>query len=188
MKNAAWVLAALSVCALCSATRGEMGGEASRTMHYRASLKPAGESDRPLQLSIEFDPILFSVTTLQNKYRVVALRAENFTAASIKLSVRDDAIELRTGSGKVVKGIFNLQTRDSEVWDALSAEHRKALAYPLSFPASPSAGETGARAGVVSFFAFFPAADANEPPEIFHYTIQSLGVTAEMKKPAVAKR
>jgi hypothetical protein len=183
MKSKFYVLSTIALFSALLSVRGEMSGESGRSSRFVGKLDPAASFTNQCEFSVEIERVMFKLNSLKDKYKLVRIRVENRMSGPIKLSGAEDGIELEMGDGNVVRGTFNLQGQDGSLWDSLSEDMRKALAYPLSIRGVKGDGVNPRRPEVVYVFAFFPADKASEVPRSFRYTIQSVGKTVKIELP-----
>jgi hypothetical protein len=137
------------------------GGKSKRVV-YRGTLQgdASGES---VQFDAEVEPLLYRLTGVGDRYRVIRLRVRNAGTQRLALSVAADTVEALVRTGPPVKAVLDLGARDAAVWDALPADLRSAVVYPRAV----QGGEEE------SIFVFLPAADLTDVPQGFRYTIAS---------------
>jgi len=116
-----------------------------------------------VEFSARVEKVLYSITSVQNKYKVIRIRIVSKSETPLQLSADNDAIDVVI-AGKKVAGILDIFKKDSGFWDGLTPEIRKSLAYP---PNVPSREEE-------SIFVFIPKDTAENIPEAFHYKIATL--------------
>lgn len=187
MKSRMFLLTGMALLAWLPLLRGDEGHESGQSIKMSGRLDPTASFAEQCDFSTEIEPVTFKLTSFKDKYKVVRIRVENRKGETIKLSAEKDGIELVLADGKVVKGTFNLKAQDGPVWDSLSDEMRKVLAYPLSIRAAKVGDGSRAREEVINFFAFFPADKVPDVPRSFHYTIKSLGKTLTLEQRVVAR-
>src|SRR2546425_11375798 len=79
--------------------RGEMGGERRRQTYYAGSFQRGPDSKEKCEFSVEIDDVTFLLSSVQNKYKVVAVKVQNWGATTIPLSGEKDRIDARMPSG-----------------------------------------------------------------------------------------
>jgi hypothetical protein len=184
MKSRIVLFSAIVLLSWLLSLRSEMSGERGRSSSsFVGELNPGDTPTNQCMFSIEIDRVTFKLNSLKNKYKLVRVRLENMMSGPIRLSREGDSIELELSDGKVVRGTFNLQGRDGQLWDALSDDTRKALAYPLFARGVKGDEASPRRPEVIYVFAFFPADEVPEMPRVFRYKIQSVGKTIVIKSP-----
>lgn len=146
---------------------------------YKAELSLGNNRDETCQLSIEVNPILFRLTTLNNKYYVLRLRSQNETGVALKLSPADDKVEILF-NGKGIQGILNLAATDSGSWDGLTKYMRETLAYPAQVDAYEEEGLY-----IYVPVDFLKAVPETEMPSAIVFTIKSLNRSVELRRPVV---
>lgn len=156
------------------------GASVSRTVSYRADLQVESEAGEPCSFSISLDPVLFGLHTLQGKYRVVRILVSNRSGKPVTLSPRADRLKVRLHDGREVDAILNMQQADPTIWDRLSDEVRRALAYPKSIPAGDESAV--GRGSQVAFFVFLPV-EVADPPKSFELSIDSLHRSVVIDRP-----
>jgi hypothetical protein len=143
-------------------------GSKGKKVIYEAHVR-VGNVDQPdCHFMIELEPILFQINSVQNKYRVVRINIRNDSQAPLKLSLDKDSVQVRTDS-RVVKGSLSVASSDQAWWDGLSAELRKALAYP-----DQSVIKRGEEENV---FVFVPVSDLPTLPTEILFKIDSVSAT-----------
>jgi hypothetical protein len=138
------------------------GGKSKRLV-YRGTLPTSEGAGRDVQFDAELEPLLFRLTAVRERYRVVRIRLRNAGARPLALSVVGDVVEAHFRSGSAVTGLLDLGAHDAAAWAGLPAEVRNAIVYPRVVPA----GEEE------SVFVFLPVADVGDAPVGFRYTIAS---------------
>jgi hypothetical protein len=84
----------------------------------------------------------------------------------------------------VVRGLFDLQSTDSAIWDSFDAPLRQALAYPVTLKAAVGAGSgRGGSPEVTYLFAFYPSDKVPDVPLRFEYWIDSLQQSIRIEPP-----
>jgi hypothetical protein len=144
-------------------------GGKGKDQHYSATER-FGEGT--VEFWIRIETVLFSITSVQNKYKVIHVRIFSKSEKPLQLSVDNDAMEVVIG-GKKVAGILDISKTDPAFWDGLTAEMRKSLAYPLNVPLREEE----------SIFVFVPKDAAENLPEAFRYKIASLPSEVVIKPP-----
>ena len=140
-----------------------VNGSKGRTVIYGARFPVnATGSD---SFSIELEPILFPILSLQSKYRVIRISVRNQSSAPLQLSLATDAVQARVGQ-RLVSGRLSVSDSEPAWWNGLTADMRKALVYPDQAPIK--AGEED------NVFAFFPVADLPAVPEEVLFKVASL--------------
>lgn len=147
-----------SVIGAIPSARGN-GGK-GKAQEYTATINFGGET---IEFSTRIEKVLFSITSVQNKFKVIRIQIVNKSEKSLPLSVDNDAIDVVI-DGKKVAGILDIFRKDSAFWDGLTPEIRKSLAYPPNVPSRE--GE--------SIFVFIPKDTAENIPEVFRYKIATL--------------
>lgn len=183
MKSNLFASSAMILLVALTSTRGEMSGESGRSSRFVGKLEPGASYTNQCEFSVEIERVMFKLNSLKDKYKVVRIRVENRMSAPIMLSADQDAIELVIGNGNVVRGTFNLRGQDGALWDSLSEDMRKSLAYPLSIRGVKGDGVNSRQPEVIYVLAFFPADKVPEMPRSFRYTIQGVGKTVKIELP-----
>jgi hypothetical protein len=88
-----------------------------------------GDSIR-VQMVWQYDPILFQLTSLVGRYRVVRIDISNNGQKAFELSAENDRLAAVI-SGREVPAILDLGASDAKAWDAIADEMRRNLAYPV---------------------------------------------------------
>ncbi len=157
------------------------GGKAKNYI-YKGELS-LGKDGQACQLSIEVNPVLFRLTTLNSKYHVLLLRSQNETGVVLKLSPDGDKVEIVLG-GKRIQGILNLAATDAASWDGLTKYMRETLAYPAQVDAHEEEG----------LYIFVPVESLKAGPETtmpseIVFTVKSLNRSVQLRRPVTgAKR
>ena len=137
------------------------GGKGKRVM-YRGALA-GSDAGQDIQFDAELEPLLFRLTSVRNRSRVVRIRIRNTGAAPLALSAASDVVQAQLPGGSTLAGLLDLAARDAQAWDGLPADVRSAIVYPRTVPA----GEEE------SVFVFWPVSSATDVPTAFRYTIAS---------------
>jgi hypothetical protein len=153
---------------LCAATAAGNGNKAKKEVYE-------GNAGR-ISFSVELEPILFQLNTVQNRYRLVRIRIVNDSSAHLTLSGQDDKVVLVSDSGEA-DAILNLGRRDAALWDGLDSTLRSILAYPLRVPA----GEEE------SVFAFVLADRVKQAPRELRYTVAALNQRVTLLRRGTAR-
>src|SRR5687767_12105887 len=104
-----YVSVALATClAILFATSVFSNGNRARKDVYTA--KAQGYS-----FSMEIEPILFELNTVQNRYRVLRIRIVSATATDLPLSSQNDRVTLVGPIGDI-PGILSLPRQDPMLW------------------------------------------------------------------------
>jgi len=164
----AWIVTLVGLVALGSLSLGTTpslanGGKSKRIL-YRGTLQTGDAGGQEVHFDAEVEPLLFRLTGVADRYRVIRIRIRNSSARSLVLSAGADTMEAQLRGGPTVKAVLDLGAQDSVLWDSLDADLRSAIVYPRVV----QSGEEE------SVFVFLPAADfADAPPQGFRYTIAS---------------
>src|SRR5438445_8778252 len=121
-------LAALASLVFASEGVPANGGKSKKT-RYQATVLVADAPQQRYQFDAELESLLFRLTALKDKYRVVRIRVVNSSQKTLVLSSADDAVQVEFPRGPVA-GILNMGAADAAVWDALAPDLRQAIAYP----------------------------------------------------------
>ena len=153
------------------------GGKAKKYV-YKAEL-PLG--NKSCKLEVEVNPVLFRLTTLNNKYHVLLIQSRNETGVPLKLSPADK-VEILLG-GKRVQGILNLASSDVATWDGLAKHMREAVAYPAQVDANEEEG----------LYVYVPTESLkdvleDEVPKSIVFTVQSLNRSVTLRRPESATK
>ena len=183
MKSKCYLFTVVALLSVLMPARGEMSGESGRSSRFIGKLDPSASYTNQCDFSVEIERVLFQLNSIKDKYKVIRIRVENRMIGPLKLSADQDAIEAEVNGGDVVRGTFNLQGQDGALWDSLSDDMRKELAYPLSIRGVKGNEVNPRRPEVVYVFAFFPADKVSTVPRSFRYTIQSAGKTVKIELP-----
>jgi hypothetical protein len=174
------VLALFTLVLLPSVARAN-GGKA-KNYTYVAELPLGNDRSEVCRLSIEVNPVLFRLMTLNNQYYVLLLRGQNETGIPLKLSSADDKVEILF-SGKKIQGILNLAAADSASWDHLTKYMRETLAYPAQIDPHEEEG----------LYIYVPidslkAIPENEMPRSIVFTVKSLNRSVQLHLPSAARK
>ncbi len=156
------ILMALAWLALGPALTFANGGKSKRVV-YRGTLQSGDATGLDVQFEAEVEPLLFRLTGVGDRYRVIRIRVRNTGTQRLVLSASADTVEAIVRNGPPVKAVLDLGTRDAPLWDGLAADLRRAVAYPSTL----QGGEEE------SVFVFLPAAELADVPQGFRYTIAS---------------
>jgi hypothetical protein len=175
MRRAAFAIALLILVAgtretMLADIAGSRGGPTTLMGRMRG---PDGRDSATFEISYYREE--FRLSSVRDKYKLVRIRISNFSTAPLRLSDERDRIDLVLPDNTVVRGLLNLQSADSPLWDSFDAGLRQALAYPATVKAAP--GSDAARGGspeVIYLFAFFPSERVLNVPLRFEYWIDSL--------------
>jgi hypothetical protein len=123
---------------------------------------------------VEFEPILFRLVSVQNKYKVIRVNIVNRSKKPLQLSLQDDRIQIRVGppgspNAKVVNAVFDISRTDPNWWKSLDPALQRALAYPDQAAIRTSEVE--------NVFVFVPTADLPSFPDQLLYMIKSYSAT-----------
>ncbi len=150
------LLAVTKESALCN-------GRELRETEYQGQIKMAqGE----VLFSTRIEKVMFSLNSLQDKYKVVRIQVENRSNIAISLSIEKDKMELLFMDGRIISGILDLSSHDPNLWQSFSPEFRAILAYPEIVQKETRS--------IQNIFIFIPNPKLDELPKSFRYTIDSL--------------
>lgn len=170
-------------------TRGSISPEAGQPRRYVGGLSLGDAREERCEFAIEVDKIAFVLNSLENKYRLIRVRVDNFSRTPILLSPDKDSFELKIGENIAVKGLLSLRKADPQLWDSLTIEMREALAYPQTFEPAKVSTEGGRETPQpIYLFVFFPKDKVPQLPGSFTYRIDSLDKTSEIRERVPAKR
>jgi hypothetical protein len=154
-----------SLLLVAASTMLAANGSKGKKVIYEAHIR-VGDANQPdCHFTIELEPILFQINSVQNKYRVIRINIRNDSQASLKLSLDKDSVQVRADS-RLVKGNLSVAGSDQAWWDGLSSELRRALAYP-----DQSAIKRGEEENV---FVFVPVSDLPTLPVEILFKIDSV--------------
>jgi hypothetical protein len=171
-----------------SRLRASVSGTASVSVEYVADVRQAdGSGSYSFNVSIE--PLMFRLQSVQGKYRLLRLRVQNSTAATIAFSSDADRFDVIT-RGATVPAVLNPQHVDAPFWDALDATTRETLAYPMSLkgvaPAAPGARPASPES--IYIYLLVPASQVSQVPDSFTYSIKSLNQVITIRtRPPMAR-
>jgi len=191
MKSAKLLCSSLLVSLLLmeQPTSGSVSPEAGQPRRYVGGLNLGDAREERCEFAIEVDKIAFVLNSLENKYRLIRVRVDNFSKTPILLSPDKDSFELKVEENISVKGVLNLRKADPQLWDSLTVELREALAYPQTFePAKVSTDGGRERPQPIFLFIFFPKDKVPKLPGSFAYRIDSLDKTSEIRERLPAAR
>src|SRR5688500_4058513 len=120
----------ISLLLFQKSTDGSISPEAGQLRRYVGGLILGDARENRCEFAIEVDKIAFVLNSLENKYRLIRIRVDNFSQTPILLSSDKDSFELKIDENITVKGLLNLRKADPRLWDSLSIDLREALAYP----------------------------------------------------------
>jgi len=163
-------LLAMIVPLLVLTASAEISGDRGRRVIYRGSLQLGTEQPQGVEFSIELEPVVFLINSVQNKYKVVRIRMENPTRTDLRL-LDEDRIEMRYPEGVSVSGHLDLQRVDPQFWDAFDASQMLALAYPQVLRGRET----------IYVHAFFPSAQVKNMPVEFEFVVG--GKTVRIARP-----
>jgi hypothetical protein len=154
-----------SLFLVAASTMLAANGSKGKKVIYEAHIA-VGDANQPnCHFMIELEPILFQISSVQNKYRVIRINIRNDSQTSLKLSLDKDSVQLRADS-RLVKGSLSVANSEQAWWDGLSPELRRALAYP-----DQSAIKRGEEENV---FVFVPVSDLPTLPVEILFKIDSV--------------
>ncbi len=125
----------------------------------------------------------FQISSVYDKYKLVRVRVSNYSTTPLRLSAERDRIDLLLPGNSVVRGLLDLQSADSQVWDAFDAPLRQALAYPSAVKAAPAEGVRTGSPEVIYLFAFYPKDMVTKLPVRFEYWVDSLQQSIRIEPP-----
>jgi len=140
------------------------GGELKETQYY-GEVQMGDGSDKVL-FSATLERVMFTLSSLENKYKVIKIKIENKSKSPLALSIENDEIEIVLNNGKKIAGILNMRKHDPELWNGFNPEMRETLAYPDVVTPPPK--------GVHNIFLFIPDPKLDTLPVVFRYRIDSL--------------
>jgi hypothetical protein len=146
-------------------------GAKAKTTVYQATLGS-------IEFSTEIDNILFALTSLQSKYKVVRINVRNRGRDTLRFSKSKDQVMLffpDAAAGRV--GLLDLQRRDPAVWDGLESELRAMLVYPELV-------EPGEEENV---FVFIPDPTLTRLPVHVDFMVSSANRTVALRHPVSKK-
>jgi hypothetical protein len=144
-------------------TRSLANGGKSKRVVYRGTLQLGSAAGSDVHFDAEVEPLLFRLTGVGDRYRVIRIRIRNTGTQRLVLSAGGDTVEALVRSGPPIKAVLDLGSLDAPLWDGLAADLRSAVVYPRAV----QGGEEE------SVFVFLPAADFSDVPQGFRYTIAS---------------
>jgi hypothetical protein len=150
---------------LASSSLLATNGTKGKRVVYEAAIRLGDATAPNCRFLVELEPILFQVESVQGKYKVIRINIKNDSQSRLKLSMDKDSVQARA-AGRLVNGSLNLAVSDQAWWDGLSANLRKALAYPDQ--TSITQGEEE------NVFVYFPVADMPALPEEIRFKIDSV--------------
>lgn len=123
----------------------------------------ARSSNENIEFKTSIDGVLFLLTSVENKYKLIQVRVINNSGTPLRLSDDKDTVTLVFKDTQVM-GILDVYRRDSAFWDALAPDVRDILAYPANVPGHEEE----------SVFIFIPRDSPDDLPRELHYRIASL--------------
>jgi hypothetical protein len=139
-------------------------GGKGKTDRYKGQILLGQNWDEDCQFSIEIEKVMFHLNSVQNKYKVVRIKINNYSKKALHLSKEKDKIELHLPGNRSIPGILDLSNHDPTFWDTFDAAMRKTLVYP----------EVVKEGEEENIFVFIPDPKLEELPLEFLYTIDSL--------------
>jgi hypothetical protein len=120
-------LAGFAVSILAPAVATAAG--AGRRLPTRTLVGSATGDSVQVQLSWEYDPLLFQLNAFRDRYKVVRIELFNKGQQAFVLSAAGDRL-VALVAGRPVPAILDLGGADPAVWDSLAGDMRRDLAYP----------------------------------------------------------
>lgn len=174
-------LAGLAAClSLVQSGRAENNRKNSPVAFSTAHALPPGVPRGPLSAETKLDPVTFALTAFEGKYRIVRVEVENLTNDRIDLDATTDKFVayLDKENKNPVSGVLDLVAAgDGALWDKISEERRKLLAYPKTID----------RKATLSIYVFFPRDQLSDLPWNFEWKVTAGDRTAQLKRPPIAK-
>jgi hypothetical protein len=122
------------------------------------------------RFTADIDPVMYRVTSLASKYRVIRVNVRSRAEQPLKLSLQKDGVEV-TVNGRKVPAILNLRDKDADCWEkSLDDAARAALAYPQVVKPNEEN----------NIFVFVPVSEPADPPAAIRLTFAS--VPAEVRE------
>ncbi len=150
-------------------------GVKNKAVFLRGVLGPDKHGSKNCELTSEFEPILFRLTSVENKYRVLRVRIVNRTSRNLALSRTADKVEVVFGDERV-NGVIDLPGHDQAFWKNLDPELRDQIIYPQVVE---KGGEEE------SVFVFIPDVARKTAPTAIVYTFASAsGTPVQLRQPA----
>jgi hypothetical protein len=159
-------------------TSASISGGTNVSVEYNGEVRAADGAEQ-YRFNITIEPVMFRLQAMQGKYKLLRLRVLNATSTPLALSADRDRLEILSRDGSSVSALLNPQRGDAVFWDALEANTRETLAYPVTLKGAP-ASAPGARPSSpesLYIYVLVPAAQVNDVPTSFRYTIASLNQT-----------
>jgi hypothetical protein len=165
--HTAWIVTLAALVAWGSLPFGTVpslanGGKSKRVL-YSGTLQAGDAPGQAVHFDAEVEPLLFRLTGVGDRYRVIRIRIRNTGTQRLVLSAGADTVEALIRSGPAVRAVLDLGARDAALWDGLDADLRSAVVYPRAV----QGGEEE------SVFVFLPVVDLSDIPQGFRYTIAS---------------
>ncbi len=162
------LFSALAVFSVGVASQSALGngGEFKET-RYRGEIQMSDDSGK-IVFSAAIDRVMFTLNSLESKYKVIRIQIENGSKSILPLSVEKDEMEIILEDGKKVTGILNLRKDAPELWNGFKPELREMLSYPEVVTARPQGK------GLHNIFLFIPDPKLDTLPVVFRYRIDSL--------------
>lgn len=149
--------------------RGAGGREGLKTTFYTSAKR--GE-DPNLLVTASLESVSFSLSSVQNKFKLVPIEIDNRGAEAVKLSRAKDFLNLCLADRKI-PATLDLAKADAATWDSLDQRLREILDYP----------ETVEPRSRIAVYVFFKAPELRQLPASFEYNIQSLGRPLQIAPP-----
>jgi len=161
LRYIAGVLVVATVVALFVEYPAANGGK-GKVKTYQADVSMDDQGGEVV-FSTQLEKILFSLTSVQNKYKVMRIKIDNRSRKDVALSLGKDRMEVQV-AGETLPAILDLGKHDPAMWEALGATMRDQIAYP----GKVEAGEEE------NIFVFIAEPGLADLPADFRYSIDSL--------------
>lgn len=138
---------------------------------YKATIPISKDLSKRVDFSTDIDLVIFNLTSIQNKYKIIQINVRNWSGKVLQLSSENDKIEIHV-DGRVIPGLLDLSNNDPTFWDGLDSTSREILAYPKTV----DSGEEE------NIFVFLPNKIIRELPPKIVYTISSISEKAVLHR------
>jgi hypothetical protein len=175
-----WICATVLCCSFLVPEALCANGGVHKEISLQASFAFGDSASGQCEMRCDIAPVLYSLTTLNGKYRVLQITVHNRGTTPLSMSKSGDALSMvyEGEHGRQVKAVLDLAASDAQLWSKLSPQMRKDLAYPTTIEGREE--ETA--------FAFVPLAAPATPPDALRYTVASVpGRVIELRAPGTTK-
>lgn len=189
-QRVSWGFVALAIVAavlISRSTSASVAGGVNPYSDYVGELRGA-DGRAQLRLTLTVERMMFRVTTVAGKYRIVRLRISNESIAPLAFSATDDRMDVIQEGAVVAQAVLNPLKADPPFWASLDQTLRDALVYPVKLNGSRQDAAPSPAAESAYLYLLLPADTVTSPPQAFRYTIASLGATIDLRVRQTAAR